>query len=108
MEFDNKLKPVKPFDYKGAGIKQFNDYKAFMKFYKSALKELDNSGSVPSDFEMMDDTYYDKYITKDPSGAFIVVDNTSGDLFTEEFDTEEEAQNYLMSNFGTGEDFKKE
>jgi hypothetical protein len=105
LKFDNALKTTKPkFDYAKAGIKEFTNFKDFRKFFSSAMKMLEKEGFVREDEE---ENNMAKYITKDPSGKFIVVDNTSGDLFTEEFETEEEAQNYLMADSGIGEDFKK-
>jgi hypothetical protein len=98
LKFDNKLKPVKnQFDFEGSGIKLFKDFKTFGSMFDKALEgKYDPS-----------EEGYDKFLAYDPeSKTYIAVDNTSGELFTEEFNTEEEAYKYLSSDYGTGEDFK--
>jgi hypothetical protein len=111
LKFDNALKPVKPkFDYEAAGIKYFGD---FSKFDKMANKTLDSYEKDPKRnyrIKSYETPYmkYDRFLAFDPeSNKFIAVDNTQGEFWMEEFDSEEEAQNYLMSDTGTGEDFKK-
>ena len=110
LPVNNKLKLGQAKPESNDEIVFIKDFNKFGKIFDKAIKSYEGD---PNRNYKISSTYVtpkgmDRIITFDPkANKFIAVDNRIGELYTEEFDTEEEARNFLMSDEYTGEEFKK-
>lgn len=110
LAVNNKLKLEQPKSESNDGITTIKDFNKFRSIFDKAIDSYEKD---PNRNYKISSTYVtpkgmSRIITYDPKAKkFIAVDNRIGELYTEEFDTEEEARNFLMSDEFTGEEFRK-